>query len=105
MVEAFVPLEKAYAAVVQAGVASPVSEMVIRRFRSEGGKIYEVCKDRMSTTKWYMLGKKIAPEKVDIASFHLPDVAELKRYAVTHPPVVTEVRCGTIRQGIHPQPR
>ena len=105
MLEAFAPVEKAYDAVVEAEVPSPTSEKVIRQFRNEGGKIYKACKDRMSTTAWYMLGKKIAPEKADIAAFHMESAAELTRYAITHPPVVTEVRCGTIQQGIHPLPR
>ncbi|WP_345972475.1 hypothetical protein [Sulfurimonas diazotrophicus] len=105
MVEAFAPIEKAYDAVIEAEIPSPASEKVIRQFRSEGGKIYKVCKDRMSTTQWYMLGKKIDSEQADIASYHLENVAELKRYAITHPPVVTEVRCGTIQQGIHPLPK
>ncbi|UFS62278.1 hypothetical protein LOH54_11580 [Sulfurimonas sp. HSL-3221] len=105
MVEAFAPVGKAYDAVIEAEIPSPASEKVIRQFRSEGGKIYKRCKDRMSTTLWYMLGKKISSDKTDIASFHLENVAELTRYAITHPPVVTEVRCGTIQQGIHPLPR
>lgn len=101
MVEAFAPLEQAYDAVVQAKVPAPASVEVIRRFREEGEHIYTVCKDRMSTTQWYMLGKKIKPYNVDIAAFELESPGDLTRYAISHPPVKTIVRCGTIRQGIH----
>jgi hypothetical protein len=59
----------------------------------------------MSTTRWYMLGKKIKPYGADLAKFHMESIAELKRYAINNPPVITEVRCGTIKQGIHPLPR
>ncbi len=99
MLEAFAPLEQAYDAVVESGIASPVAEDVIRDFREEGGKIYRECKDKMSTTRWYMLGKKIAPGKVKIAEFHLPSPEELKQYAISHPPVVIDYRCGTVVQG------
>ena len=95
----FESLEKAYDAVVEAGIASPVSEEIIRDFRKEGGDIYRECQDRMSTTRWYMLGKKIDPGKVNIAKFHVPSLAELKEYAITHPPVVIDYRCGTVIQG------
>jgi len=106
MLKPFSALEKAYDAVVQAGIAAPASEKVIGDFRREGGRIYAACKDKMSTTRWYMLGKKVNDGRVAAAAFHMPDVAELKRYAISHPPVVTEVRCGTVRQGIHlPQER
>jgi len=105
MLERFEPLEKAYDALTEAKVASPVAEQVIRDFREEGNRIYTACRDKMSTTRWYMLGKKVAPQKVDIAKYHLPSLAELEQYAVSHPPVVTEYRCGTvIQQGIK-QPR
>lgn len=96
---AFEPLEKSYDAVVEAGMASPVSEKIIRDFRKEGGDIYRECKDRMSTTRWYMLGRKIDPGKVNIAKFHLPSLTELKQYAINHPPVVIDYRCGTVIQG------
>lgn len=105
MLERFAPLEKAYDAVVESKVASPVSEQVIRDFRHEGASIYGECKDKMSTTRWYMLGKKIKPYGVNLAKFHMQSVAELKSYAINNPPVITEVRCGTIQQGIHPLPR
>jgi hypothetical protein len=105
MLERFAPLERSYDAVVESGVAAPVSEQVIKEFRHEGARIYGECKDKMSTTRWYMLGKKIKPYGVDLAKYHMPSVAELKRYAINNPPVITEVRCGTIKQGIHPLPR
>jgi hypothetical protein len=105
MLERFEPLEKAYDAVLESSIAAPVSEKVIRDFRREGARIYSECKDKMSTTRWYMLGKKIKPYGVDLAKYHMPSVAELKRYAINNPPVITEVRCGTIKQGIHPLPR
>lgn len=104
MLERFAPLERSYDAVVESEVASPVSERIIREFRHEGARIYGECKDKMSTTRWYMLGKKIKPHGVDLAKFHMQSVAELKSYAINNPPVITEVRCGTIRQGIHPLP-
>ena len=99
--ERFAALEKAYDAVVESKVASPVSEKVIRDFRREGGAIHAACKDKMSTTRWYMLGKKIEPYDVDIAKFHMENAAELRQYAVSNPPVVTEVRCGRILPGVH----
>jgi hypothetical protein len=101
MVKDFEPLEKSYDAVVASGVASPVCEKIIRDFRREGGTIYTECKDKMDTTPWYMLGKKIKPYGVDIEKFHLDSPADLTRYALSHPPVVTEYRCGTVTQGIH----
>lgn len=96
MLEHFASLEKAYDAVVQAGVAAPASETVIRRFRSEGENIYAVCQNKMSTTRWYMLGKKVRSDKVAQGDFHMQTPAELERYAISHPPVITEVRCGRI---------
>jgi len=104
MLEEFAPLEKAYDAVVQSQVSSPVSEKIIKEFRRKGGVIYAECKDKMSTTPWYMLGKKIDPKEVDIAKFHLPSAAELTQYALSHPPVIIKNLCGTIQQGVHPLP-
>lgn len=101
MVEEFSSVEAAYDAVVQSGVAAPASEAAIRRFRKEGGHIYEVCKDKMPTTAWYMLGKKVRSDKVNIAMFHLESPEEIRRYAIAHPPVRTVVHCGSVRQGIH----
>lgn len=101
MVEEFASVEAAYDAVVQSGVAAPASEAAIRRFKKEGAHIYEVCKDKMSTTAWYMLGKKVRSEKVKSGTFHLESPEELRRYAITHPPVRTVVHCGSVRQGIH----
>lgn len=101
MVEAFAPLEQSYDAVLQAKIPAPESVRVIIAFQKEGAKIYEVCKDKMSTTKWYMLGKKVKDHNVDIARFRLESVSELKSYALTHPPVKIINLCGSVQQGIH----
>ena len=104
--ERFRSLEAAYDAVVEAKIASPVAVEVIEAFRKEGGEIYRACRDRLSTSTWYMLGKKVEDRKVDIAKFRLQSLEDLKRYALTHPPVVTKVLCGTVTQGGRlPQPR
>jgi hypothetical protein len=95
----FAPLEKAYDAVIQSGVASPASEKVIKDFRRVGGGIYADCKNKMNTTPWYMLGRKVQSRDVDLAKFHIQSVAELKRYAISHPPVITKVVCGTVSPG------
>jgi len=97
--EAFAPLEKAYDAVVASGVASPVSERVIREFRREGESIYTDCENKMSTTPWYMLGKKVRSYDVDIAKFHIESFAEVRQYAISNPPVIMKVVCGTVKPG------
>lgn len=99
--EKFTPLEKAYDAVLQSKIAAPYSEETIRRFRKEAGQIYTLCKDRMSTTRWYMLGKKAKDDKVDLRQFHLESANDLKNYAISHPPVIVKYLCGSIRQGTH----
>ncbi len=99
MLKRFAPLEKAYDAVVQSKVASPVSEQVIAAFRRDGEIIYTECKDKMSTTPWYMLGKKIRADAVNIANFHMQSVKELRQYAITHPPVITNYVCGSVIPG------
>ena len=100
--EQFAPLEKAYDAVVASGIASPVSERIIRDFRREGERIYNDCKNKMSTTPWYMLGKKVQSYDVDIAKFHMESFAEVRQYAISNPPVITKVVCGTVTPGTGP---
>jgi len=101
----FAALEKAYDAVVASGIASPVSEKVIRDFRREGGGIYADCKDKMSTTPWYMLGKKVQSHDVDPKKFHMESILELRNDAISHPPVITQVVCGTVTPGVSPERR
>lgn len=101
MVEAFAALEQSYDAVLQAEIPSLESIRVITAFRKEGAKIYEGCKDKMSTTKWYMLGKKVKERNVNIAKFWLESVGELKNYALTHPPVKIINLCGSVQQGVN----
>ena len=103
--ERFAPLEKAYDAVIASGIASPVSEKVIKDFRREGGGIYADCKNKMSTTPWYMLGKKVQSRDVDIAKFHIQSVVELRTYAINNPQVITQVVCGTVTPGVRPERR
>jgi len=105
MVKDFAPLEAAYDAVVQSQVASPVSEKVIADFRRQGSVIYTECKDKMSTTPWYMLGKKVDPNSVNAGAFHISSVAELTQYAINNPPVVTKYICGTVSPPVRPTPR
>jgi len=105
MVKDFAPLEAAYDAVVQSQVASPVSEKVIADFRRQGGLIYTECKDKMSTTPWYMLGKKIEANAADTAKFHMESVAQLTSYATNNPPVITKYICGTVSNPSQPTPR
>ena len=100
--EQFAPLEKAYDAVVASGIASPVSERIIRDFRRDGERIYNDCKNKMSTTPWYMLGKKVKSYDVDIAKFHMESFAEVRQYAISNPPVITKVVCGTVTPGTGP---
>lgn len=105
MLERFDAVELAYDAAVLSKVAAPATVEAITRFRKEGKYIYNTCKDKMSTTRWYMLGKKVNDSKADIAKFRLESVSELTRYAITHPPVIIKNLCGTIRQGIHLPPK
>ena len=101
----FAPLEKAYDAVVAAGIASPISEKVIRDFRTEGSGIYTDCKDKMSTTPWYMLGKKVQADDVKVEQFHMESAMELRSYAISHPPVIVNTVCGTVTPGANPPRR
>ncbi len=104
--ESFKALEKAYDAVVQSKIAAPVSVEVIEKFRKEGREIYAECRDKISTSTWYMLGKKTEDAKVDSRKFRLQSLAELKQFALSHPPVVTRVLCGSVQQGVPlPTPR
>jgi len=105
MVKDFTPLEAAYDAVVQSQVASPISEKVIADFRRQGNIIYTECKDKMSTTPWYMLGKKIEANAVDTRQFHMESVTELTTYAINNPPVITNYVCGTVSTPGQPTPR
>lgn len=91
--------EKAYDAVVKANIPSPVSQKVVREFQQQGNNVYNVCKEKMSTTKWYMLGKKLNREKVKASDFYVRSLEEMKQFAISNPPVIVERRCGRIIQG------
>jgi hypothetical protein len=101
MLERFAAVEAAYDAAVTSKVAAPATYDAITRFRKEGAHIYAVCKDKMSTTRWYMLGKKINDPKVNALQYVLESPANLKQYAITHPPVIVQTLCGSIKQGVH----
>lgn len=101
MLERFSVVEAAYDAAIASKVAAPATRKAIDDFRKEGGHIYAVCKDKMSTTRWYMLGKKVKDPKVDVSKYLLESPSDVTRYAISHPPVIIQNLCGTIRQGVH----
>lgn len=107
MVADFEATEQAYDAVVKAGVAAPAAEKVIAEFQKTGREIYNTCKDKMSTTRWYMLGKKLKASRVNAEDFKMMSLVELQRYALSNPPVITKYYCGSIITGVQviPQPR
>ena len=106
--EEFKVLERAYDAVIAADIAFPIAETVITDFRREGEALYVGCKNKISTSTWYMLGKKVRTRKKNIRDFHLESPQELVIFARSHPPVVTRVLCGSVTNGgasIQPAPR